>query len=170
MAGVFEQRKPGHCAEAGVAAVRTYLERSAALDMEEYPRWGYERMDAHRTALADYIGCPVGELALTHNATEAIGIVASGLDLKAGDEVLTTDQEHPSGRGPVAGAAAAAWHTGAASRAAITAEGSRADCGLAGRLDWPADTCAELSAALRRRRAWCCLCGRSAGRRGRRAF
>ena len=83
-----------------VAAVKTYLERSAALEMEEYPRWGYERMDSHRGALAEFIGCPAGELALTHNATEAIGIVASGLDLKAGDEVVMTDQEHPSGRGP----------------------------------------------------------------------
>jgi len=80
-------------------AVRKYLERSAALELDEYPRWGYERMDAHRGALAEYIGCPAAELALTHNATEAMGIVASGLDLKAGDEVLTTDQEHPSGRG-----------------------------------------------------------------------
>ncbi len=63
-----------------VTAVKTYLERSAALEMEEYPRWGYERMDAHRSALAEFIGCPMGELALTHNATEAMGIVASGLD------------------------------------------------------------------------------------------
>lgn len=83
-----------------VAAVSRYLERSAALEMDEYPRWGYERMDAHRQALADFIGCPAAELALTHNATEAIGIVASGLDLKAGDEVIMTDQEHPSMRGP----------------------------------------------------------------------
>ncbi|MFN0102712.1 MAG: aminotransferase class V-fold PLP-dependent enzyme [Bryobacteraceae bacterium] len=82
-----------------VAAVHKYLERSAALEMEEYPRWGYERMDAHREALASFVGCNAADLALTHNATEAMGIVASGLDLKAGDEVVMTDQEHPSGRG-----------------------------------------------------------------------
>jgi isopenicillin-N epimerase len=82
-----------------VNAVRTYLERSAALDMEEYPRWGYEKMDAHRQALAAYIGCDARDVALTHNATEAMSIVAQGLDLKAGDEVVMTDQEHPSGRG-----------------------------------------------------------------------
>jgi isopenicillin-N epimerase len=33
-----------------------------------------------------------------HNATEAMSTIAAGLDLKAGDEVLITDQEHPSGR------------------------------------------------------------------------
>lgn len=80
-------------------AVARFIERSAALDIEEYPRWGYERMDEHRTALAAYLGCQRDDVTLTHNATEAIGIVASGLDLKAGDEVLTTNQEHPSGRG-----------------------------------------------------------------------
>ncbi len=82
-----------------VAAVQRYLEKSATLDMDEYPRWGYEKMDAHRAALAEYTGCKPADLTLTHNATEAMSIVASGLDLKAGDEVVTTDQEHPSGRG-----------------------------------------------------------------------
>lgn len=82
-----------------VAAMKNFIDRSAALDIEEYPRWGYERMDEHRKALADFTGCHPDELALTHNATEAISLVAQGLDLKAGDEVLMTDQEHPSGRG-----------------------------------------------------------------------
>ena len=82
-----------------VAAMKHFIDRSAALDIEEYPRWGYERMDDHRKALADFTGCHPDELALTHNATEAISLVAQGLDLKASDEVLMTDQEHPSGRG-----------------------------------------------------------------------
>lgn len=82
-----------------VAAVSRYLERAATLDMDEYPRWGYETMLPHREALAAHIGCKASDLSLTHNATEAMGIVSSGLDLKAGDEVLMTDQEHPSGRG-----------------------------------------------------------------------
>ncbi len=82
-----------------VAAVQKYLERSAALDMDEYPRWGYERMDAHRETLARHVGCKAADLSLTHNATEAMSIVASGLDMKAGDEVVMTDQEHPSGKG-----------------------------------------------------------------------
>lgn len=34
------------------------------------------------------------EIALTHNVSEAISIVASGLKLSAGDEVILTDQEH----------------------------------------------------------------------------
>jgi selenocysteine lyase/cysteine desulfurase len=81
-----------------VDAVCDYLIRGAGMVMDEYPRWGYETMDQHRAALADYVGCNKDDLALTHNATEAMSIVAGGLHLKAGDEVLMTDQEHPSGR------------------------------------------------------------------------
>jgi selenocysteine lyase/cysteine desulfurase len=82
-----------------VAAVGDYLQRGAALTMDDpYPRWGYETLDEHREELARYLGCKKDELALMHNATEAMSTVAAGLDLKPGDEVLMTDQEHPSGR------------------------------------------------------------------------
>jgi selenocysteine lyase/cysteine desulfurase len=82
-----------------VKAVADYLASSAALEMDYYPRWGYETMDEFRQELAGFYGCKKDELALMHNATEAMSTIAAGLDLKAGDEVLLTDQEHPSGRG-----------------------------------------------------------------------
>ncbi|MCP5118356.1 MAG: aminotransferase class V-fold PLP-dependent enzyme [bacterium] len=88
----------GVAPRAVVHAVADYLERSAALAMDEYPRWGYETLDEFRTELAAFAGCKMEELALTHNATEAMCIIAGGMDLKPGDEVLITDQEHPSGR------------------------------------------------------------------------
>src|SRR5512134_1124939 len=37
-------------------AVNDYLERSAALMVEEYPRWGYETLDEHRRELAEFFG------------------------------------------------------------------------------------------------------------------
>ncbi len=79
-------------------AITDFLNRSAALMLEEYPRWGYETMDEQRAELAAYVGCKKDELALTHNATEALSIIANGIDLKPGDEVVMTDQEHPSGQ------------------------------------------------------------------------
>jgi selenocysteine lyase/cysteine desulfurase len=86
-----------------IAAVTDFLNRSAALTIspttDDYPRWGYETLDAHRDQLAAFYGCQKDELAITHNATAAMCIVANGLDLRAGDEVILTDQEHPSGRG-----------------------------------------------------------------------
>ena len=79
--------------------VATYMENAAALETPyPYPRWGYETLDEEREELSKYLGCKKDELALMHNATEAITTVAAGLDLKAGDEVVMTSQEHPSGK------------------------------------------------------------------------
>ena len=81
-------------------AVEDYMENAAALTIPEYeyPRWGYEALKEHRTVAAQFLGCRMEDLAFTHNATEALSTIAAGIDLKPGDEVLSTDQEHPSGR------------------------------------------------------------------------
>jgi selenocysteine lyase/cysteine desulfurase len=66
-----------------------------------YPWFGYEensRLRELRDALAAFLHCKRDELALTRNATEGNNVVCNGLDLKAGDEALLTDQEHPGGR------------------------------------------------------------------------
>lgn len=81
-----------------VQAVAAYMERGASLVDDEYPRWGYETLEKHREQLAAFAGCHTRELAITHSATEAMSMIAAGIDLKAGDEVLITDQEHPSGK------------------------------------------------------------------------
>jgi isopenicillin-N epimerase len=49
-----------------------------------------------RRRLAASFGCDPEEMAITRNATEALEIVQFGLPLKAGDEVLTTNQDYPS--------------------------------------------------------------------------
>jgi L-cysteine/cystine lyase len=41
------------------------------------------------------LGCNESELALTGSTTDGVNTVISGLDLRAGDEVLTSDEEHP---------------------------------------------------------------------------
>jgi selenocysteine lyase/cysteine desulfurase len=80
-------------------AVAKYMEDAAALETPyPYPRWGYETLDEEREELSKFLGCKKDELALMHNATEALTTVASGLDLKAGDEVLMTNLEHTSGK------------------------------------------------------------------------
>ena len=69
-------------------------------DPEDYPIWGYGPWNEFRDPLAAFIGCKRDELALLRNATEANSYIANGIDLKAGDEVLITDQEHPGGEHP----------------------------------------------------------------------
>src|SRR4030095_6201610 len=53
-----------------------------------------------RQKAATLIGAGLDETALTHNTTEGLNIVAHGLPLKAGDQLLITDQEQPGHREP----------------------------------------------------------------------
>ncbi|HSC44332.1 MAG TPA: aminotransferase class V-fold PLP-dependent enzyme [Candidatus Acidoferrum sp.] len=75
-------------------------ERLAQHDPEDYPIWGYAAWNEFRDPLAKFVGCNRDEIALLRNATEANSYIANGLDLKPGDEVLMTDQEHPGGEHP----------------------------------------------------------------------
>jgi isopenicillin-N epimerase len=75
-------------------------EKMAQADPEDYPIWGYAAWNEFRDPLAAFVGCSRDEIALLRNATEANSYIANGLDLKAGDEVLMTDQEHPGGEQP----------------------------------------------------------------------
>jgi selenocysteine lyase/cysteine desulfurase len=43
-----------------------------------------------------FVGCDADEIALTTGATEALNLVSNGLELSAGDEVVTTTHEHPA--------------------------------------------------------------------------
>src|SRR5438105_5264247 len=75
-------------------------EKMAQDDPEDYPIWGYGPWNEFRDPLARFIGCSRDELALVRNATEANSYIANGVDLKAGDEVPLSDQEHPGGEQP----------------------------------------------------------------------
>jgi selenocysteine lyase/cysteine desulfurase len=75
-------------------------EKMAQVDPEDYPIWGYAAWNDFRDPLAAFVGCKRDEIALLRNATEANSYIANGVDLKAGDEVLMTDQEHPGGEHP----------------------------------------------------------------------
>lgn len=65
------------------------------------PEEGYhaagEAFEAVHDKAARFVGCEPAEMALIHNTTEGMSFVANGLSLKAGDEVLISDQEHPGG-------------------------------------------------------------------------
>ncbi len=69
-------------------------------DPEDYPIWGYAAWNEFRDPLAEFVGASRDEIALVRNATEANNYIANGIDMKPGDEVLTTDQEHGSGYSP----------------------------------------------------------------------
>jgi len=78
----------------------TTTEKMDQQDPEDYPIWGYAAWNEFRDPLAAFVGCNRDEIALLRNATEANSYIANGIDMKPGDEVLMTDQEHPGGEQP----------------------------------------------------------------------
>jgi selenocysteine lyase/cysteine desulfurase len=54
-----------------------------------------ERAAELRRGYASVLDCDESELALTGSTTDGVNTVMSGLDLRPGEEILTTDEEHP---------------------------------------------------------------------------
>ena len=83
------------------------------------------------------LGCETAELALTGSTTDGVNAVLAALDLGRGDEVLTSDEEHPGVLAPLGGAARAPRGE--------RANGPFAELGGRGatrrRGSWPARTC-----------------------------
>ena len=67
---------------------------------EDYPIWGYGAWDQYRKPFADFMGAKVEQMAILRNCTEANSYIANGFDMKPGDEVLISDEEHGSGEMP----------------------------------------------------------------------
>ena len=61
-----------------------------------YTMWQVQepQIESIRRRLAAAFGCDPEEMAITRNASEALEICQLGMDLKPGDEVLTTDQDY----------------------------------------------------------------------------
>src|SRR6059036_2478404 len=76
-------------------AMRRYLELSNEAPV--YTMWQLlePQIESVRRRLATAFGCDPEEMAVTRNASEALEICILGLDLKPGDEVLTTNQDYP---------------------------------------------------------------------------
>jgi selenocysteine lyase/cysteine desulfurase len=55
-----------------------------------------------RRQIGTGLGCDADELFVSANTTDGIGTVLAGLALNAGDEVLTTNHEHPAANVPLA--------------------------------------------------------------------
>lgn len=61
--------------------------------------WGgwEEEVEKTRTSVADLLKVSVEEIALIHNTTEGMNLIARSFDLELGDEVILADHEHTSG-------------------------------------------------------------------------
>src|SRR5438270_10835244 len=82
---------PSHVLEAMIRDLRF----SNELPVEHMWRVLEPRIESVRRDLASEFGCDPEEMAITRNASESNEIMIMGLDLKAGDEVVVTNQNYP---------------------------------------------------------------------------
>jgi len=61
-------------------------------------------LEQAREALGAFVGADANDLTFVQNATTGVNMAARALDLKPGDEVLTTDEEHPGVLAPLGAA------------------------------------------------------------------
>jgi len=66
-------------------------------DATAYTMWQIlePQVETIRSGLARLFGCDPEEIAITRNASESLEIVQMGMDLKDGDEILSTTQDYP---------------------------------------------------------------------------
>ncbi len=76
-------------------AMRRYLDYSNMGPFHTMIRELDQRVATARRMVAELAGVGEDEIALTRNSSEALEIAQFGLNLKPGDEVLTTNQDYP---------------------------------------------------------------------------
>ena len=91
---------PRRAVESALVMMRTQLEEGRG------GRPFFDQIFASATALRDRVagllGCEAGELVLMRSTTDGVNTVLGGLALGPGDEVLTSDEEHPGMQAPLA--------------------------------------------------------------------
>src|SRR6185436_8481961 len=75
-------------------ALKRYLDMSNQAPIHYMWNLLEPNVESVRRKLAAEAGCDPEEMAITRNASEALQICQLGIDLKAGDEVVTTDQDY----------------------------------------------------------------------------
>jgi isopenicillin-N epimerase len=77
-----------------IEAVARYMDMINMLPVH-YQGMVASNVQTIRRRIAMEFGCDPEEMALTRGASEALQIVQNGIDLKPGDEVITTEQDYP---------------------------------------------------------------------------
>ncbi|MBD3737816.1 MAG: aminotransferase class V-fold PLP-dependent enzyme [Pseudomonas balearica] len=80
------------------SAVSQFAEQNATLGARDYPQW-LKIENRLRERLARLLNAPTcADVALVKNTSEALSFVAFGLDWRAGDQIVISDEEFPSNR------------------------------------------------------------------------
>lgn len=88
----------GPCRRETIEASMKAWEELESLPVKFYGKFGAEELaEKTRATAAKFLGCDLSEILITTSTTNGMNAVAQGLRLKAGDRILTTDQEHGGG-------------------------------------------------------------------------
>jgi L-cysteine/cystine lyase len=79
-------------------ALASFLEMVAELERRGQAARGdiYPKINDTRQRIAGLLGADAKEIAFTRNATDGINLVLAGLDWRPGDEIITSEEEHPA--------------------------------------------------------------------------
>jgi len=91
---------PRRAFEAAEAALREQLEQGRS-SRPWFDRQ-IERIDLLRERVAGLVGATSADIAITGSTTDGINAVLHALDMGRGNEILTSDEEHPGVLGPIA--------------------------------------------------------------------
>ncbi|MBF8270553.1 MAG: hypothetical protein HW386_2262 [Gammaproteobacteria bacterium] len=81
-------------------AVRQFAEENSRIGAQHYQRW-LQKEQALRAQIQRLLNAPSSDdIALLKNTSEALSVVAAGLDWQAGDNVVISAEEFPSNRIP----------------------------------------------------------------------
>ena len=88
----------GPCRRDTIEESKKACEELESLPVKFYGKFGAESLaEKTRTIAARFLGCDISEMLITTSTTNGMNAVAQGLRLKAGDRILTSDQEHGGG-------------------------------------------------------------------------
>ena len=88
----------GPCSKATLEETNKMWAELELFPIKFYGKWGAESLaEKTRNIAAHFLGCDVNELMMTRSTTDGMNAIAQGLRLKAGDRIITTDQEHHGG-------------------------------------------------------------------------
>jgi selenocysteine lyase/cysteine desulfurase len=76
-------------------AMRRYIDYSNMGPYHTMIRQLEDKVEMARRMIAEAAGCDSEEIAITRNSSESLEIAQLGINLKPGDEVLTTNQDYP---------------------------------------------------------------------------
>jgi len=90
--------EPSRAVQAAKQALESEEHEGRFVTHFEARREGHEAL---RQAYARVLGCDVADVAIKSSTSDGLGSVLAGMDLGPGDEIVTSDTEHPGLLGPL---------------------------------------------------------------------